>query len=112
MRNVHKILIAKTEGNRSVRGLRRKWEDTIKMYLKGIGWRAWTKFVIGASACMSELRIKLSGSMKVGDSSTSWTTTISSRKNQFRGVSYDDSQYDFDFLLPVSCDQQWLKITD
>jgi hypothetical protein len=24
MRNVHKILIAKTEGNRSVRGLRRK----------------------------------------------------------------------------------------
>jgi hypothetical protein len=34
--NIHKILVGKHEGEKSVRKHRRGWESSIKMYLKGI----------------------------------------------------------------------------
>jgi hypothetical protein len=37
-RNVYRILVGKPEGKRSLRRPRRRWEDNIKMDLRGIGW--------------------------------------------------------------------------
>jgi hypothetical protein len=43
MRNAHKLLIRKGEGNRQPGKPRRKWEQNIKMDLKGTEWEgvAW-----------------------------------------------------------------------
>jgi hypothetical protein len=38
MKNAYKILVAKPEGKRPFEKLRRKWEYSIKMNLKGRGW--------------------------------------------------------------------------
>jgi hypothetical protein len=37
-RNAYRVLVRKPEGQRPLRRHRRKWEDNIKMDLKGIGW--------------------------------------------------------------------------
>jgi hypothetical protein len=37
-RNACRILVGKSEGNKSVVGPRRRWEDNIKMDLREIGW--------------------------------------------------------------------------
>jgi hypothetical protein len=37
-RNAYRILIGKPEGNRPLERPRRRWEDNIKMGLRGIGW--------------------------------------------------------------------------
>jgi hypothetical protein len=37
-RNVHRILVGKPEGKRSLGRRRRRWEDGIKMDLREIGW--------------------------------------------------------------------------
>jgi hypothetical protein len=52
MRNAYNILVGKPEGKRPVGRYRRRWEDTIRIYLRKIGWKVWTGFVwlrIGAS---------------------------------------------------------------
>jgi hypothetical protein len=41
MRNVYKIWGGKSEGMRPLRTPRHRWEDTIKMDIKKIGWSAW-----------------------------------------------------------------------
>jgi hypothetical protein len=38
MRNPYKILVGKPEGKTSLRRLRHRWEDNIKMDLREIGW--------------------------------------------------------------------------
>jgi hypothetical protein len=38
MKNIHKSLVGKPEGNRSLRRSRRKREDNIKVDLREIGW--------------------------------------------------------------------------
>jgi hypothetical protein len=37
-RNAYRILVGKPEGERPLRRTRRRWEDNIKMDLRGIGW--------------------------------------------------------------------------
>jgi hypothetical protein len=37
-RNAYKILVGKPEGNRPLRRPRRRWEDNVRMGLRGIGW--------------------------------------------------------------------------
>jgi hypothetical protein len=37
-RNVYRVLVGKPEGKRPLERSRRRWEDGIKMDLKGIGW--------------------------------------------------------------------------
>jgi hypothetical protein len=39
MRNAHSILIGKPEGKRPFRRHRHRWEDNIRMVLRGIGWQ-------------------------------------------------------------------------
>jgi hypothetical protein len=39
MRNAHKILVGKSEGKRQLGRCRCRWEDSIRMYLRKIGWR-------------------------------------------------------------------------
>jgi hypothetical protein len=36
-RNAYRILVRKPEGKRPLRGLRRRWEDNIKMDLRELG---------------------------------------------------------------------------
>jgi len=38
MRNAYNILILKPEGKRPLGRLRRRWDDTIRMYHRVIGW--------------------------------------------------------------------------
>jgi hypothetical protein len=38
MRNTYKILFGKPEGKRSLRTLRRRWDDNIRKDLREIGW--------------------------------------------------------------------------
>jgi hypothetical protein len=42
--NVYSILVRKPEGKRPLGRTRRKWEDSVKMDLRGIGWSGmdWT----------------------------------------------------------------------
>jgi hypothetical protein len=44
MRNVYRILVGKSEVNRRLGRPRRRWEDTIRMVLREIGWEVvdWT----------------------------------------------------------------------
>jgi hypothetical protein len=44
MRNVHKMLVGKSEGNRSLRRPRRRWEDNIRMDLMEQIAEMWTGF--------------------------------------------------------------------
>jgi hypothetical protein len=37
-RGVHRVLVGKHEGKRSLERPRRRWEDTIKMDLHKVGW--------------------------------------------------------------------------
>jgi hypothetical protein len=37
-RKVYKVLVQKLQGNRSLRRLRHRWEDGIRMDLREIGW--------------------------------------------------------------------------
>jgi hypothetical protein len=37
-RNVYRILVGKAEGKRPLRRPRHRWEDNIRMHLRGIGW--------------------------------------------------------------------------
>jgi len=39
--NAHKILVRKPKGKRPLRGLRRRWEDNIRMDLTDIGGKVW-----------------------------------------------------------------------
>jgi hypothetical protein len=38
MRNAYKILVGKLEGKRPLKRPRHRWDDTIKMNLREIGW--------------------------------------------------------------------------
>jgi hypothetical protein len=46
MRNAYKILIGKSEMNKPLRRTRRRWESTIRMDLREIGWKVvdWSHF--------------------------------------------------------------------
>jgi len=37
-RGVYSVLVAKSEGKRSLGRTRRRWEDNIKMDLQAVGW--------------------------------------------------------------------------
>jgi hypothetical protein len=39
-RNAYRVLVGKPEGKRTVGRPRRRWEDNVKMDLRGIGWCA------------------------------------------------------------------------
>jgi len=42
MRNTYTIIVGKSEGKRPLGKPKRRWEDTIKMNVKGIRmWRCW-----------------------------------------------------------------------
>jgi hypothetical protein len=41
MRNAYKILIGKSEGNRSLR----RWKDNTRMDLRDIGWKVWIGYI-------------------------------------------------------------------
>jgi hypothetical protein len=43
-RNVYRVLVGKPEGKSSLERPRRRWEDGIKMDLRGIGWGVWNGF--------------------------------------------------------------------
>jgi hypothetical protein len=39
VRNVHKVLVGKTEGKRPLGRARRRWGDNIRLDLKEVGWK-------------------------------------------------------------------------
>jgi hypothetical protein len=41
-RNAYRILVGKPEGKRPLGRPRRRWEDSIKIDLREIGWDFWT----------------------------------------------------------------------
>jgi hypothetical protein len=41
-RGVHRVLVGKPEGKRSLGRPRRRWEEYIKMYLQEVGCGTWT----------------------------------------------------------------------
>jgi hypothetical protein len=41
-KRVYNVLVAKLEGKRSLRKLRCRWEDGIRMDFGEIGWREWS----------------------------------------------------------------------
>jgi hypothetical protein len=41
-RGAYRALVGKPEGRRPLGRPRRRWEDNIKMYLREVGWGAWT----------------------------------------------------------------------
>jgi hypothetical protein len=41
-RGAYRALVGKPEGRRPLGRPRRRWEDNIKMDLRGVGWGAWT----------------------------------------------------------------------
>jgi hypothetical protein len=41
-RCVYRVLVGKPEGKRPPGRPRRRWEDTIKIYLQEVGLKAWT----------------------------------------------------------------------
>jgi hypothetical protein len=41
-RGAYRALVGKHEGRRPLGRPRRRWEDNIKMYLRDVGWGAWT----------------------------------------------------------------------
>jgi hypothetical protein len=43
-RNVYKVLVGKTEGKRPLGRPRRRWEDGIRMDLRGLAWWVWIGF--------------------------------------------------------------------
>jgi hypothetical protein len=44
-RNNHKILTGSSEGMKTFRKRRRRWEDTIKIELKNVGLRVWNVLI-------------------------------------------------------------------
>jgi hypothetical protein len=42
MRNAYKRLVGRPERKRTLGRHRSRWEYSIRMYLRGIGWRVWT----------------------------------------------------------------------
>jgi len=45
MRKVYKILVRKTEEKISLGRLKRRWEDNIRVDLRGIGWVIWLRIL-------------------------------------------------------------------
>jgi hypothetical protein len=43
-RKLYKVLVGKLEGKRPLRRPRNRWEDGIRMDLRGIGWGVWIEF--------------------------------------------------------------------
>jgi hypothetical protein len=43
-RNVHRVLVGKTEGRRPLERPRRRWDNGIRMELRAIGWGVWNGF--------------------------------------------------------------------
>jgi hypothetical protein len=43
-RKVYKVLVGKPEGKRPLGRPRRRWEDGIRMDVRGIGWGVWIGF--------------------------------------------------------------------
>jgi hypothetical protein len=41
-RGAYRALVGKPEGRRPLERPRRRWEDNIKIYLREVGWGAWT----------------------------------------------------------------------
>jgi hypothetical protein len=41
-RGAYRALVGKPEGGRPLGRPRHRWEDNIKMDLRGVGWGAWT----------------------------------------------------------------------
>jgi len=44
-RGVHRILVGKPKGERSLGRPKRRWKDNIKIGLQEVGWRAWTGLI-------------------------------------------------------------------
>jgi hypothetical protein len=42
--NVYRVLVGKPERKRLLESPRHRWKDGIKMYLREIGWGAWSGF--------------------------------------------------------------------
>jgi len=41
----YNILVGKNDGKRPIGRPRRRWEDYIRMDLREIGWRVWTRLI-------------------------------------------------------------------
>jgi hypothetical protein len=44
-RGVYRIFVGKLEGKRPLGRPRRRWEDSMKVDLQEVGWRAWTGLI-------------------------------------------------------------------
>jgi hypothetical protein len=45
MRGIYRVLVGTTEGKRPLGRPRRRWEESMKMDLQKVGWRAWTGLI-------------------------------------------------------------------
>jgi len=45
MRNSYNILVGKPEGKRPLGRTKRRWEDSIRIDVREIGWNMWTGFI-------------------------------------------------------------------
>jgi hypothetical protein len=66
-RDAYRVLVGKREERRPLGRPRRRWKDNIKMYLRQIGWEAWTESIrikTGTGGVCCEYGDESSGSIK------------------------------------------------
>jgi hypothetical protein len=56
-RGVYRVLVGRTEGKRPLGRPRRRWEDTIKMDLREIDGRNWTRLALDFVNTVMNLRV-------------------------------------------------------
>jgi hypothetical protein len=69
-RGAYRALVGKPERRRPLGRPRRRWEDNIKMDLRGVGWGAWTGSIwlrIGTGGELLECGYEPSGFIKCGE---------------------------------------------
>jgi hypothetical protein len=92
-RNAHRVLVGKSERERSLGGPRRRWKDNIGMGLQEVEWGTWTVFFFLAQdkdrwrAVVNKV-MNLRVLLVAGNFLTSWKTVSFSRRTLLRGVSF------------------------
>ena len=89
-RGTYRVLVGKSEGRRPLRRPRRRWEDNIKMDVRGVGWVAWTGSIwlrIEIGGGLLWMREWTFGQFIAGNLLTSWRPVSFSERPVLHGVS-------------------------
>jgi hypothetical protein len=90
--NAYKILVIKPEGKRALRRTRHRWEDNIRMSLRGIGWEGvdWIHLAEDRDQWQTVVNTVMNFQVpqKAGNFLTSRVTVSFSRRTLLHGISY------------------------